>query len=251
MSAVHKNPTPTLSIIIPTFNEARSITQTLDALAKISEPVEVIVVDGGSNDDTVQIVRQRKVKLIAAERGRGAQMDAGACAAQGEVLWFLHADTVPPHNAVESIAESLIDPRVVGGNFNVDFNSNRFWARFLVWFYRQLRRFGLCYGDSAIFVRRETYERVGGFKPFPIFEDLDLVRRVRKHGRMAHLPACVVTSSRRFEGRSFFLTFARWNFLQVLYWLGIHPRTLGGLYKPIRNAGVCEAEPLRIEKQSV
>ncbi len=250
MTSTRENHHPLISIIIPTLNEAGSITQTLDALAKISEPVEVIVVDGGSNDDTVQIVRQRKVKLIAAERGRGAQMDAGARGAQGEVLWFLHADSVPPGEAPQRIIESLRDARVVGGHFDVHFVGHSFSARFLCWFYRQLRRTGVCYGDSAIFVRREAYNQVGGFKPFPIFEDLDLVRRLRRRGRVARVSAAVKTSSRRFEGRSFFLTFARWNFLQVLYWLGIHPRTLGGLYAPIRNAGVCEAEPLRIEKQS-
>ena len=226
---------PVFSIIIPTFNEASSIARTLTALAEIPGSVEVIVVDGGSSDKTVEIVRERGARLIMAERGRGAQMHAGAGASQGEVLWFLHADTLPPNNALELIAQSLSDPRAIGGSFNVDFDSRLLSARFLAWSYRQLRRFGLCYGDSAIFVKREAYERVGGFKPFPIFEDLDLVRRLRRHGRLAHLRACVVTSSRRFERRSFLLTLARWMFLQVLYWMGVNPRALCRLYAPIRD----------------
>ncbi len=235
MSSTQDDQSTALSIIIPAFNESISIGQTLATVAKISEPVEVIVVDGGSSDDTARIVHQRKVKLIVAERGRGVQMHAGACATQGEVLWFLHADTIPPPDAFEVITDSLSDPHVIGGSFNVDFDSRRLSARFLAWFYRQLRRFGLCYGDSAIFVRRETYERVGGFKPFPIFEDLDLVRRLRRHGRLAHLRASVVTSSRRFEHRNFLLTFARWMLLQVLYWVGVNPQALYKLYAPIRD----------------
>ncbi len=236
MSPTSNNPAAVLSIIIPTFNEAGCIDQTLDAVAKIPEAVEVIVVDGGSRDETVQILRERGVRLLTSERGRGVQMHAGARAAQGKVLWFLHADTVPPANALELIDESLRNPHIVGGNFNVDFDSRKLSARFLCWSYRQLRSLGLSYGDSAIFVRREAYEQIRGFKPLPIFEDLDFVRRLRSEGRFAHLPAVVTTSSRRFEGRSFALTLARWTFLQILYWIGVNPQALSGFYVPIRNS---------------
>lgn len=226
-----------LSVIIPTFNERQSIGGTLDAVAALRGVAEVIVVDGGSVDGTPEVVRGRGVKLITGHRGRGAQMHAGADAAHGAALWFLHADTRPPPDAAERIAEALRDKRVVGGNFAVCFDGNRRAARFLTWLYPQLRRLGLCYGDSAIFVRSEIYRAIGGFRPHPIFEDLDLVRRLRKHGRVAHLPAVVTTSSRRFENRSFAFTFGRWAGLQVLYWLGVHPRTLGRLYAPIRGRG--------------
>ena len=199
--------------------------------------VEVIVVDGGSSDGTVEIVRGRGVTLVTSERGRGRQMRAGACAARGEALWFLHADTQPLPESVERIVEALRDPEVVAGNFQLRFDGTRRAARFLTWLYPQLRKLGLAYGDSAIFVRREAYEQVGGFQPFPIFEDLDLVRRLRRRGCVAHLPDVVITSSRRFEGRSFALTFARWACLQALYWLGVHPHTLGRLYAPVRDAG--------------
>jgi hypothetical protein len=109
-------------------------------------------------------------------------------------------------------------------------------ARFLTWLYPRLRLLGLAYGDSGIFVRRAAYERAGGFKPFPIFEDLDLLRALWKQGRFVQAGACVVTSSRRFEGRSFTLTFARWSLLQGLYWLGVSPHTLARLYAPVRGA---------------
>lgn len=236
MASSPSNQAPVLSIIIPTFNEASVIGQTLDALAHFSETVEIIVADGGSHDETAQIVRQQKARLILADRGRGAQMHAGAHEAQGKVLWFLHADTIPPPNAPDLIVESLKSPRVVGGSFNVDFDSRQISSRFLSWFYRRLRSCGLSYGDSAIFVRREAYEQIGGFKPLAIFEDLDLVRRLKSKGCFAHLPAVVTTSSRRFAGRSFTLTFARWMLLQTLYWIGVSPQSLSGLYSPIRNS---------------
>lgn len=227
---------PALSIIIPTLNEAGSIGATLRSVCCTDERVEVFVVDGGSSDETVEIARKSGARVITSERGRGLQMHSGARIAQGEALWFLHADTLPPHDAAERILDALAsDADVVGGNFKIRFDGERSAARFLTWLYPQLRRLGLCYGDSAIFVRAETYRQAGGFKPFPIFEDLDLVRRLKRQGEMVYLPATVVTSSRRFEGRSFVLTFARWAFLQVLYWAGIHPRTLAQLYAPIRN----------------
>jgi rSAM/selenodomain-associated transferase 2 len=197
----------------------------------------MIVVDGGSDDDTREISSARGAKVVASERGRGMQMHKGACASQGGVLWFLHADTIVPVDAVEFIVEAFHNPRVIAGNFDVRFNGRGSAARFMTWLYPQLRRLGLCYGDSAIFVRREAYEQVGGFKPFPIFEDLDLMKRLRKQGRVIHLPAVVVTSSRRFGGRNFPLTFARWAGLQGLYWLGVDPSTLGRLYAPVRQSG--------------
>ena len=114
-------------------------------------------------------------------------------------------------------------------------NGRRQAARLLTWIYPRLRWFGLCYGDSGIFVRRTAYERAGGFRPFPIFEDLDLLRRLKRCGRFVHLLHSVTTSSRRFESSSFTLTFAWWTVLQVLYWMGVSPHFLGRLYAPIRS----------------
>jgi rSAM/selenodomain-associated transferase 2 len=224
-----------LSIIIPTFNEAQSIRRTLDALARLGGPIEIIVVDGGSEDETALMVRERGLRLLTSVKGRGAQMHKGASVALGEALWFLHADTIPTPDADRLITEALREREVVGGNFGVCFEGKRPAARFLTWLYPRLRRLGLCYGDSAIFVRRETYEHIGGFQPFPIFEDLDLVRRLRREGKLAHLHAQVITSSRRFEGRSFTLTFARWSILQALYWFGVDPHRLARLYAPVRK----------------
>jgi hypothetical protein len=168
-------------------------------------------------------------------------MHSGACATQGDVFWFLHADTIVPADGVDLIIKALRDPRVVAGNFAVHFDGQGRAARFMTWLYPQLRRLGLCYGDSAIFVRREAYVQTGGFKSFPIFEDLDLLRELGKLGSIIHVPATVVTSSRRFEGRSFALMFARWIAMQALFWLGMRPRTLGRFYAPVRSR---ESKPL-------
>lgn len=234
MPLPHNIDRPALSVIVPTLNEARGVGAMLDALARLGAGVEVIVADGGSGDGTAEVARGRGARVITSEPGRGTQMHAGALAARGDVLWFLHADTVPHADAARLIADALGDARAVGGNFAVSFDGTRRAARFMTWLYPRLRRIGLLYGDSGLFARREAYERTGGFQPFPIFEDLDFVRRLGRQGRLVHLTAAVTTSSRRFEGRSFALTFARWAFLQMLYWLGVHPHALSRLYAHVR-----------------
>lgn len=223
-----------LSLIIPALNEAQGIPATLAAANRIRGCVETIVVDGGSTDATVEIARRMGARVLRSERGRGRQMHAGACAARGEALWFLHADTLPPADAAEKILEALGDRRVAGGRFTVRFDGDGRAARFLTWLKPKQEKLGLLYGDSAIFVRWRDYFAAGGFAPFPIFEDLDFLRRLERRGRLVRLASEVVTSSRRFEGR-FAATFARWTLMQALYWLGIHPRRLGRLY-PLRPA---------------
>jgi rSAM/selenodomain-associated transferase 2 len=224
-----------VSVIIPTLNEARALGSTLDALAALPGPLELIVVDGGSFDRTTAIARARRVRVLLANRGRGQQLHVGACAARGDVLWFVHADTHPPPAATAAIRQALDNAAVVGGNFAVSFDGTGRPARFMTWLYPRLRKLGLCYGDATLFVRRSAYEEVGGFRPYPLFEDVDLIERLRRRGRFVHLPAIARTSSRRFEGRSFTITFVWWIVLQVLYWFGVPPRLLGRLYAPIRT----------------
>jgi rSAM/selenodomain-associated transferase 2 len=230
MSSAEERQTIAVSVIIPTLNEGDNIGPTLASATKSGVGIEVLVVDGGSTDHTTEVARGYGARVIICERGRGAQMHRGACEAKGAILWFVHADTTVPAGAADSIKVALQDERVMAGNFEVRFGGERGAARFMTWLYPQLRRLGLCYGDSAIFVRRNAYFKAGGFKSFPIFEDLDLLSELRKMGNFVHLSSTVITSSRRFVGRSFAITFTRWAALQCLYWLGVSPTRLGRLY---------------------
>jgi rSAM/selenodomain-associated transferase 2 len=226
---------PEISIIIPALNEEASIGETLESLQNF-ERAEIILVDGGSTDATVAIAENYKAKILHAPRGRGVQLQSGGAAASADIFWFLHADTTAPPDAAARIKKALEDPRVAGGNFMIRFDGERRAARFLTWLYPNLRRLGLLYGDSAIFVHGDVYRRMGGFQPFPIFEDLDFVERLKKQGEIVTLPSVVTTSSRRFENKSFLLTFLRWTILQVLYWLGVSPYRLVKIYFPSANS---------------
>jgi len=223
-----------VSIVIPTLNEEFSIEKTLDALQNCDENIEVIVVDGGSDDATLVIAENYNLKILRVRRGRGRQLQAGANHATGEILWFLHADTVPAPDCVRQMRRCLQNENVVGGNFTIRFDGERLAAKFLTWLYPNLRKIGLIYGDSAIFVRRDVYKRIGGFASFPIFEDLDFIERLKRMGEVITLSAVVTTSSRRFENKSFVLTFLRWTILQTLYWLGVSPGTLRKIYFPTK-----------------
>lgn len=225
-----------ISIIIPTLDEADSIAATLAALENLG--AEIIIVDGGSVDRTISIAEKYNVKILRAKRGRGTQMQTGAAAATGDVLWFVHADTIVAPDCAAQINRVLQNENVVGGNFTIQFDGARLAAKFLTWLYPKLQYLGLIYGDSAIFVRGEVYRKIGGFKPFPIFEDLDFVERLKKTGKIVTLPAVVTTSSRRFEKKSFLLTFSRWTILQILYWLGVKPETLLKIYFPTLKSKV-------------
>lgn len=223
-----------VSVIIPTLNEAAAIEATIRSVRLMPGIAEVIVVDGASVDGTAERAAGAGAKTIIAERGRGAQLAAGAASASGDVLWFLHADTVPPADGAARIVDALRDPAVAAGNFGVRFEGADYGAALLTRLYPHLRRLGLCYGDSAFFVRRAAYEAAGGFRPWPIFEDLDLFGRLRAEGRFVHLDGTVRASGRRWAKRGFVRTFLRWTLLQLLFWAGVPAHRLARLYPQAR-----------------
>ncbi len=228
-----------VSVIIPTLNEESSISKTLDALSRLVNVSEIIVVDGGSTDQTLNIVRNHKgskeIRLVETPvPNRGKQLNEGTKHATGEIFWFVHADTRPVQGCAKQIKELMRYDEIVGGSFKIIFDGKGKWSRFLTWLYPQLRSIGLVYGDSAFFARREAYEKIGGFRDLPLFEDVDLYKRLQKKGQFVYIDLPVTTSSRRFENGSFFWTFIRWSIFQGLYWLGVPPRLMARKYKAVR-----------------
>jgi len=222
-----------ISVIIPVLNEESCLEDTLNAIRALA-PEEILVADGGSTDRSVEIA-SAFAKVIHSPRGRGIQQATAASQAYGEVLWFLHADTVPAPGALGAIFACLQDPSTAGGNFSLCFDGGGRSARQLTQIYPWLRLLGLCYGDSGIFVRRSVYLQTAGFQPYPLFEDVDMVRQIRRSGKFRTLPERLTTSSRRFENRNFALMFAEWTALQALFWAGVSPHRIARMYKPVRR----------------
>lgn len=222
-----------VSIIVPTLNEELKVEGLLGHLEALPGEHEVVVVDGGSSDRTVALIAGR-VRLIVGERGRGPQLNVGAGAARGETLLFLHADSRLPEGAVETVERALADPSVVGGHFQVRFGGEGPINAAFEALYGWLRRVGFVYGDAALFVRREVFYRLGGFRPYPIMEDYEFYRRLRGQGRVLGLPLAVNASARRWQRQGAFLTVGSWLAIQGLYHLGVSPSRLAALYRPQR-----------------
>jgi rSAM/selenodomain-associated transferase 2 len=225
-----------ISIIVPVLNEEQEITGLLDHLASLLGSFEVIVADGGSNDRTPDLAREHAGRPLVVETtcGRASQCNAGAAAASGSVLLFLHADTRLPHDAYVALARALADPAIVGGNFRLRFDGADRFSRVLGAWYALQRRAGVYYGDSAIWLRLSEFERVGGFRPLPIMEDYDLVRRLERAGQTACLPGPAVTSARRWQRLGLPRTIASWVLIRWLFIAGASPTRLARLYPHVR-----------------
>ena len=224
-----------ISVVIPTWQESSALPGALASAARFAD--EVIVADAGSTDGTRELARRAGARLIDADKGRGAQLHAGGCAARGDVLLFLHADARLGDGAREAMTAALEDPRIGGGNFLLRFVPERRWARFFSSANDLRRRWmRIYYGDSAIFLRRPVYQALGGFRPLPIFEDYELVRRLERRWRTAYIRDVVVTASaRRFEARPM-ATLGIWVGLQALYMAGVSAERLAAWYRDAREA---------------
>jgi rSAM/selenodomain-associated transferase 2 len=234
----------TLSVIVPMLNEERTIVRALDSIAAAAAGaaagVEVIVVDGGSSDRSRDHARPRCATLMVAPRGLARQMNAGAAAAHGDALAFVHADTLVPRSFANDIAAALADPLVVGGRFDVRLDDDAPFLRLvgrLISVRSRLSRTAT--GDQAIFVRREIFERLGRYRNIELCEDLDLARRLKRTGRVACLRSCVTTSARRWRERGALSTTLRMWFIRAAFLLGVPPARLTRLYK---RGGAAENE---------
>ena len=220
-----------LSIIIPTLNEASVIEETITRLP-LSDAVEIVVVDGGSSDSTAEKARDLGARVLSAAPSKAEQMNAGAADARGEVLLFLHADTCLPEHFEKRVITALTRKGVSAGAFTLGIDSEDWGLRFIErvanWRARLLK---MPYGDQALFVYRQLFFEIGGFADYPIMEDFELVRRLKKKGRIVILPESVKTSPRRWQN---FGVIKTWLLNQIIigaYFIGIPPRRLAFWYR--------------------
>ncbi|MCW5981164.1 MAG: TIGR04283 family arsenosugar biosynthesis glycosyltransferase [Bryobacteraceae bacterium] len=223
---------PTVSIVIPTLNEEAVIGALLDRLV-VQQPDEIIVADGDSTDRTAEIAA-RRARVVRSAPGRGIQMNAGAQAATGDALFFLHADVRPGDRAVAEVRRAARNPRIVGGNFDLRFEGGDIAASVFTRINRARRRFGIFYGDSGIFCRRSLFQTLGGYRPWPVMEDYEFARRLWKAGPMALLDEPIWVSARRWRRQGLFRTLWSWFWVQTLYLAGVSPHRLARMYRAVR-----------------
>jgi rSAM/selenodomain-associated transferase 2 len=223
---------PLVSVVVPTLDEAAALPGALDRLAALDGRFEVIVVDGGSQDGTPEIAAGHASApvLLRVGGGRAQQANAGAAAAHGDPIVFLHADTRLPPAAYRALTTSSAD----GGNFQIRFDGGDRFSRVLGAWYRAQRRLGVYYGDSAIWLRRAAFDALGGFRELPIMDDYDLARRLERGFRTACLPGPVVTSARRWRALGIPRTVLSWVVIRWLFLAGVPPVWLARMYRRAR-----------------
>lgn len=224
----------TVSVIVPTLNEERILAATLTR-ARQPGVHEIIVVDGGSVDATRAVAEPLADLVLSAPQGRAAQMNAGAAAARGDVLLFLHADTRVPEGYTVAVAAACAQPGIIGGRFDVNLQPAtwllRLTGQLMNWRSRLSR---IATGDQAIFIRREVFEQLGGYASIPLMEDIELSRRMKRAGRIACLRQRVTTSARRWQKHGVVRTILLMWSLRLLYFFGVSAARLQRLYANTR-----------------
>lgn len=223
-----------VSVILPILNEAHCLHESLSDLGRF-DGLEIIVVDGGSQDGSRDIALHYTPLVFGATPGRGRQMNVGARKATGDVFLFLHADTRIDPSGLIALRDVMSASGVVGGAFRLQVDSERFGVRCVVAGANLRGRwFGLPYGDQGIFVRASVFHRLGGYPEIPLMEDLSFVRRLHREGEFVLLSHPAITSSRRWDKEGVIFTTIRNWILVTLYFMGVSPWRLAKWYKVVR-----------------
>ncbi|MCT4566661.1 MAG: TIGR04283 family arsenosugar biosynthesis glycosyltransferase [Maledivibacter sp.] len=223
-----------ISIIVPVLNEEKNIEKLLIHLDSLEGEKEVIVVDGGSCDKTVDIA-SKYTKVIHSKRGRANQMNDGAKVAMGDILWFVHSDSKLHNRSLKSIEEA-IQNNCIGGGFSLYFyDYNTLFMGFVAITSNLRARFlGLIFGDQGIFVRRDIFLKLGGYPDIDLMEDWELSKKLYKSGRVMILKTPIGTSARRFKGGGQLKTLLLMHKIKILYLLGVSPQRLKDIYREAR-----------------
>lgn len=233
---------PTISVIVPSLNEGENILETIRAAGGKSQ-VELLLADGGSTDNTVLLAGSTGAKIVLSSPGRAWQMNAGAAQSTGDILLFLHADTLLPQGFEDQVRRALSKPGVAAGAFRLRFRENRGFLLRIVectanWRARWLQ---MPFGDQAIFLKRQTFEEIGGYSDVPIMEDLELVKRLKRKGRIMILPSYVESSARRYQKDGTLKRVLINKMVFFGYFLGVSPDKLSRWYRglPSRSNPHC------------
>jgi rSAM/selenodomain-associated transferase 2 len=226
----------TFSVIVPVLNEAGIINVFLEHLRSLNtnEEIEIIVVDGDPDCETTRAITDKDIVTLLSTRGRARQMNAGAAVAGGEILIFLHADTELPPHALGIMSSIMGKSQHIGGAFDLGIKSDRFSFRLIARVASlRARLTRIPYGDQAIFLRRDFFSKIGGYRDIPIMEDVEIMQRIKKLGGSIFLiPDRVQTSPRRWEKEGIlFCTLRNW-LLSSLFYLGVAPEKLSRFYSP-------------------
>jgi len=219
----------TVSVVIPTLNEASVLPATLRRVAAQPGPKEVVVVDGQSTDGTQEVAQRMGATVLQTPPGRAVQMNRGAAHSDGDALLFLHADTLLPADGLSAIRRALADPDVDAGTFRLQFARETPLLRLYAWATR-LPWIRIAFGDRGLFVRRAAFEAAGGYPEWPIFEDLELAHRLDQRGGFRFLNDAVRTSPRRFEANGTVRQQLRNTSLWLHYCLGTDPDRVAHRY---------------------
>lgn len=220
-----------ISIIIPCLNEAGFLEKTIEDCLKLQGNFEIIVVDGGSIDDTLTIaLKFKNIRIFSAKKGRAAQMNYGAKKAEGDILLFLHADTFLPKETYHLITKQLQQPEYIGGSFRLRFPKHHPFLNFYSWCSRFSLEF-FTYGDHAVFVKKELFKAIDGFKAISFMEDIEIQKRLRQKGKFKKLKGYVLTSGRRFEKNGTIRQLVIDVSLVLFYNLSVPPNKLKRFYK--------------------